>query len=86
MDARRRRASWRAGHRGTKELDLLIGRYAEAHLADMDEAALAQFEEFLAVEEPELQRWLLAPKADAVPAGEFSGLVATLRRFHGLTS
>ena len=30
LDTRRRRAYWRACHRGTKEIDLLFGRYAEA--------------------------------------------------------
>ena len=82
LDTRRRRAAWRAAHRGTKELDLLIGRYAEAHLAQMDDRALAHFEAFLAVEEPDLQRWLLAPQADSSP--EFAGLVSGLRHFHGL--
>ncbi len=33
IEVRRRRAVWRAGHRGTKELDLLVGRFAAAHLA-----------------------------------------------------
>lgn len=82
IDTRRRRAAWRAAHRGTKELDLLIGRYAEAHLPKMDEMALSHFEAFLTVEEPQLQSWLLAP--EALQSGEFAGLVTELRRFHGL--
>ena len=84
LDTRRRRAAWRAAHRGTKELDLLIGRYAEVHLGQMDDPALSHFEVFLSVEEPDLQRWLLAPQAD--PSGEFAALVSDLRRFHGLAS
>lgn len=83
IEVRRRRAAWRAGHRGTKELDLLVGRYADARLAGMSAAELAQFEDFLAASEPELQAWLLAPVSEAVE-GPFAELVAEIRSFHGL--
>ena len=46
---RHRRALYRAQHRGTKELDWLLGRYAEAHLAAMAEPELATFERMLAL-------------------------------------
>lgn len=83
IEVRRRRAVWRAGHRGTKELDLLVGRFAAVHLASMGEPDLARFEAFLAVSEPELQAWLLAPE----PGGgdsEFAEIVTAIRNFHGL--
>ncbi|MGQ0672103.1 MAG: FAD assembly factor SdhE [Hyphomicrobium sp.] len=83
-ESRRRRAAWRAGHRGTKELDLMIGRFAEARLATMDERQLSAFEALLVAEEPDLQRWLLAP--DMPTDAAFSGLVSDIRRFHGLSS
>lgn len=83
IEVRRRRAAWRAGHRGTKELDLLVGRYADARLASMSVAELAQFEDFLAASEPELQAWLLAPVSEAAE-GPFAELVAEIRSFHGL--
>jgi antitoxin CptB len=85
IEVRRRRAVWRAGHRGTKELDLLVGRFADAHLSAMGDAELARFEEFLAVSEPQLQAWLLAPNPE--PAGgvaEFADIVTAIRAFHGL--
>ena len=78
-----RRALWRANHRGTKELDILVGRYAEATLPELAGAELDLFEDFLAVTEADLQRWLLAPgeRAD----DKFTELVVAMRRFHGLT-
>lgn len=82
LEMRRRRAAWRAAHRGTKELDLLIGRYAEARLQAMGAGELAEFERFLMVEETDLQAWLLAPCPEV--EGEFAGLVAQMRAFHGL--
>ena len=82
LEVRRRRALWRAGHRGTKELDLLVGRFAEARLATMSAEALARFEDFLAATEPELQMWLLGPAGGA--AERFADMVAEIREFHGL--
>ncbi len=52
---RRRRALYRAQHRGTKEMDHLLGRFAEARLAEMDDAALGLFETLLALPDPDLQ-------------------------------
>lgn len=82
LEVRRRRALWRAQHRGTKELDLLIGSYASAQLAAMDETELARFEAFLLLEETDLQAWLLAPVApEGVP---FADVVEAVRAHHGM--
>ena len=40
--SRRRRAAFRASHRGTKEMDWLMGRFADARVADMLPQALAE--------------------------------------------
>lgn len=82
LENRRRRAAWRASHRGTKELDLMIGRFAAEKLPGMDEGELSRFEAFLAVPDPELQDWLMAPLNAA--AGEFAALVSDVRQFNGL--
>jgi antitoxin CptB len=84
LDLRRRRALWRATHRGTKELDILIGSYARVHLAGMDAAALTLFEEFLTQQETQLQALLLSPSpARDVPYGD---IVNAVRTFHGMPS
>lgn len=83
LDTRRRRAQWRATHRGTKELDILVGRFAEARLPEMVGVELDLFEDFLAVTEADLQRWLLTP--GAVADDKFAELVVAMRRFHGLS-
>lgn len=84
LTSRRRRALWRATHRGTKELDILIGSYAAARLDDMDAAELTRFEEFLTRQETELQALLLAPGA----AGDvpYADIVNAVRAFHGMPS
>lgn len=82
LDQRRRRAAYRASHRGTKEMDWLLGRYAEASLDAMTEADLAEFEVLMALPEPELQSWLL--NGELPGPSELAGLVARIRTFHGL--
>ncbi|MBU2889160.1 MULTISPECIES: succinate dehydrogenase assembly factor 2 [Celeribacter] len=44
IEIRRKRLKIRAWRRGIKEMDLLIGGYADAHLASMNEAELDEFE------------------------------------------
>ena len=82
LERRRRRAAYRANHRGTKEMDWLLGRYADAHLAGMDAEALAGFERLLAIPDPDLQQWILKP--ESLGETEFARLIAALRRFHKL--
>ncbi|MFN3625329.1 MAG: succinate dehydrogenase assembly factor 2 [Hyphomicrobium sp.] len=84
LEVRRRRAAYRASHRGTKEMDIILGRYADARLAVMSADELATFERFLALPDPVLTHWFAQGEA-AGDTGEFSFLVAALRAHHGLT-
>ncbi len=83
LEIRRKRVMYRAGHRGTKELDLLLGRFAEAELAAMSESDLAAFEEFLGLPDPDIHYWLLTPGAET-PQGLAGEFVERLKRFHDL--
>ena len=90
LDARRRRALYRAAHRGTKEMDFLLGRYAAAKLAAMADADLERFEVLLSLPDPDLQGWIMGPGSASASAttitNEVSDLVAAVRHFHGLGS
>lgn len=81
LDMRRRRAAYRASHRGTKEMDFILGRYAEAHLPAMSPAELSQFEQLLALPDPLLAEWFA--HGNATP--ELAHWIGALRTFHGLT-
>jgi antitoxin CptB len=83
MEIRRRRAAYRASHRGTKEMDFILGRYAEAHLAGMSPDEMGDFERFLATPDPVLTDWFSYGARPNEPA--FTALIAALRRHHGLT-
>ena len=82
VESRRRRAVFRAGHRGTKEMDWLLGRFAEAHVAKMTEESLTRFERMLLLPDPELHDMIVYPEIQ--PAGDFVELVRSMRTFHGL--
>jgi antitoxin CptB len=82
VESRRRRAGYRATHRGNKEMDWLIGRFARARLAAMPLDALQAFERLLLVPDPCLYDMIMHP--EAAPAGEHAELVGQLRVFHGL--
>ena len=54
LDARRKRLLFRCWHRGTRELDLIIGRFGDAHLVGLSDAELGELERILDVADPEL--------------------------------
>ncbi|MEO0619796.1 MAG: succinate dehydrogenase assembly factor 2 [Pseudomonadota bacterium] len=82
LEVRRRRALFRAMHRGTKEMDWMLGRYAADKLAGMDDAALTTFEQLLAISDPDINAWLIKP--ELVETRAFGPLVGEIRAFHGL--
>ena len=55
---RRRRARYRAWHRGMREMDLILGSYADARVDEMDEAAMLRFEELLDEMDTDLLTWV----------------------------
>ena len=82
IEMRRRRAAYRACHRGTKEMDLILGRFAVARLPDMTAAELDDFERLLALPDPLLTQWF--SQAGGLEETAFAGLIVALRSYHGL--
>jgi antitoxin CptB len=82
IEIRRRRAAYRACYRGTKEMDLILGRFAVARLPDMTAAELDDFERLLALPDPMLTQWFSQGAAPEETA--FAGLIVALRSYHGL--
>jgi antitoxin CptB len=76
---RRKRARYRAWHRGTQEMDLLLGPYADAQVNGMDEEALDRFELLLNEADTDLQKWLLGQ--EAAPADADHALLADVLAF-----
>ena len=59
LEPRRKKALFRAWHRGTKEMDFVMGHFADAHIAGLSEADLADFEHLLDVSDRELFAWVV---------------------------
>ncbi len=57
-DARRRRIRFRAWHRGTREMDLLMGRFADSELASLPEAELDDLELLMEAPDRDAFSWL----------------------------
>ena len=71
LDDRRKRLLFRCWHRGTREMDLILGRFADAeisNLSDGDMAELEQLEQLIEVPDPDLYAAL---SSDVLLAPEF---------------
>ncbi|WP_438502430.1 succinate dehydrogenase assembly factor 2 [Albidovulum aquaemixtae] len=68
----------RSARRGTKEMDLILGPYAGAHLAAMAEDELRLYDALLAENDQDLYAWMTGT---APAPGHFAGLVARIARF-----
>jgi antitoxin CptB len=80
LDARRKRMMFRAWHRGTKELDILLGSFADKHLGTMNESELDAFEKLLEVPEPDLYHWIAG--REALPDNYQGPLIERIIAFH----
>ena len=69
LDARRRRLRYRAWHRGTKEMDLVLGPYADHHTPALDDSELDRLEALMEEADTDLLKWAMGqetppPSAD----------------------
>ena len=77
-EARLKRMAMRSWRRGTKEMDLVLGPYADAHLATMDEGRLALYDRLLNENDQDLLPWVLGQVA---APDQFAGLIAEIGVF-----
>ena len=54
---RKKRLIFRSWHRGTREMDLLMGSFADAHVMAMDMIMLDEYEDLLQENDPDLYNW-----------------------------
>lgn len=63
MDKQRRRALFRAWHRGLRELDLILGKFADAEIAALSEEELLQFECLMQAPDTEVLKWIVGQES-----------------------
>ena len=56
LDARRRRILFRSWHRGIREMDLIMGQFADAHIGELTEAELDVYEQLIEVPDRDQHR------------------------------
>ncbi|MGH6761586.1 MAG: succinate dehydrogenase assembly factor 2 [Phyllobacterium sp.] len=59
LDARRKRILFRSWHRGMREADLILGQFADKHIAELSESDLQDYENLLEVLDRDLLKWIL---------------------------
>ena len=77
---RRRRLKFRAWHRGLREVDLLLGRFADAHVDTLDDEGLAGFEALLDVPDRDILGWIIGEAE--TPAESDTPILRRIVAFH----
>jgi antitoxin CptB len=80
LDPRRRRLLFRAWHRGIREMDLVLGGFADAQLAALSDIELDELEQWLDIPDQQLFSWVNG--ADPPPAELDTALFRKLLDFH----
>ena len=57
IDERRRMLIFRSWHRGTREMDMLMGSFADAHVPSFGATQLDEYERLLTCQDPDLYDW-----------------------------
>jgi len=78
-DPRRKRLLYRANYRGFKEVDLILGGFAKAHMTDLSEAEVTLFESLLEAKDHDIYDWITGKISP--PAQYDTPLLDRLRQF-----
>ena len=79
LDLRRRKLLFRSWHRGLREMDLILGGFADARVTQLSEGELAELERLIDVPDRDLLAWITGE--ETVPADFDSALFRDLRDF-----
>ncbi|QRG05399.1 succinate dehydrogenase assembly factor 2 [Xanthobacter dioxanivorans] len=80
LDERRRRILFRAWHRGMREMDLILGNFANAEIETLSDPDLDAFEELLEPEDQTVFSWISG--TEPIPPEYDTPLFAQIRAFH----
>ncbi|MEM7398478.1 MAG: succinate dehydrogenase assembly factor 2 [Pseudomonadota bacterium] len=80
LGMRRRRAIWRASHRGTKEMDHLLGRFAEHAVDSMNADEISVLERLIEMQDPEIE--LSVYEGYSLGDKDLDTLITLIRQYH----
>lgn len=78
LETRRKRLIFRSWRRGFRELDLVLGAFAERHLGAFGDAELSEYEALLEVPDQNLYAWIIG--REPTPAECDGRVMERLRR------
>ncbi len=82
LDVRRKRLLFRCWHRGTREMDLILGRFADAEIDRLSDDELDELERLIEVPDPDLYAALTGDKP--IPPEHAGPLFDRLKRFRAV--
>lgn len=84
LDDRRKRLLFRCWHRGTREMDMILGGFADAHIADLSDEDIADLERLIELPDPDLYAALSGgpPLAPEYAKGIFTRIEQASRKGH----
>lgn len=80
LDMRRRRLRFRAWHRGTREMDLIMGRFADSELGALPEPEVSDLELLMEAPDRDVFSWLTGELT--LPGNYDTPVFHRLRAFH----
>ncbi|MBN8980764.1 MAG: succinate dehydrogenase assembly factor 2 [Rhizobiales bacterium] len=78
LDDRRKRLLFRCWHRGTREMDMILGGFADAHIADLSDSEVADLERLIELPDPDLYAALSG--GAPLPAEYAQGIFVRIRQ------
>ncbi|PRD41384.1 succinate dehydrogenase assembly factor 2 [Phyllobacterium phragmitis] len=63
LDPRRRKLLFRSWHRGMREMDLILGQYADEYIAELSDTDLDEYERLMEVLDRDLLQWVTGEAA-----------------------
>jgi antitoxin CptB len=79
LDDRRKRLLFRCWHRGTREMDLILGRFADKEIASLTDSEMTELERLIDVPDPDLYAALTGEKE--LPSAYAGALFERLKTF-----
>ena len=73
---------YRSAHRGSKEMDILLGNFVKEHIDDFSDDDLKSLDKILSIEDEILYRWYFDKKdSDVIPDNKVSKMLKGFRLY-----
>lgn len=79
LDDRRKRLLFRCWHRGTREMDMILGSFADARIADLSDGDVADLERLIELPDPDLYAAFSGGKP--LPPDYANGIFVRIKQF-----